>query len=428
MFETICENANWKDEMHKPLFMRACPATVCCVLETGRLDVTHSGDDDAAIFGFGERNNPRRSFLFVSNVLGRHVPVSPAVMRAAFTRLADTIPADVPGPVVMTGMAETAVGLGAGVHDAWIARTGRRDTLYLSTTRARLDGPLLTTFREEHSHASDHLVHVPQHAADLDLLRAARTLIMVDDEASSGNTFRNLAAGLVAAGLDRIAHVHMAVLTDWSGPAGDRVLPDRSDIAVTRGALVRGTFHWTPAPGVPVRRLPDADRLRSGTVRPLRRGDDARLGRSVRTGPTLPAGLPEAIGQTRARLLVIGTGEHVWEPFLLAEALEGLGHDVRFCATTRSPILPGHAITRGYAFRDHEGLGITNYLYNVDPASADRVILCADTALTALDPALLAALGADVVMGAVFHHRHDLARLTTGVVPATGFVIEWAET
>lgn len=417
---------NQKDAMHKKLATTDSLKTVFCVLQTGRLDVTHSECDGASIFGFGERNNPRRSFLFVSRVLGRHVPVSPAVMRTAFTRLADTIPADVPGPVVMTGMAETAVGLGAGVHDAWVARVGRKDAVYLCTTRARLDAPLLTTFREDHSHASDHLVHVPQHEADLDLLRTARTLVMVDDEASSGNTFRNLAAGLLTAGLDRIAHVHTAVLTDWSGPAGDSVLPHRPDIAVTRGALVRGTFHWTPIPGAPVRKLPDADLLRQGIV-PLWRDDDARLGRSVRSAPVVPAGLLDAIGQKRARLLVIGTGEHVWEPFLMAEALERLGHDVRFGATTRSPILPGHAIMRGYAFRDHEGLGITNYLYNVDPGSADRVILCVDTALAAVDPALLVALGADVVAGAVFHHREDLVALTRGVAPAAGFVLEGAQ-
>ena len=410
--------------MNVPTSVSVFEKSASCVLETGRLDVAFGAVCDTPLFGFGERNNPRRSFLFVSRVLGRHIPVSPAKMRTAFTRLADTIPADLPGPVVMTGMAETAVGLGAGVHDAWIAQTGRTDTVFLSTTRARLDGPLLTTFREEHSHASDHLVHLPQHRADLDMLRTARSLVMVDDEASSGETFRNLAAALVGTGLDRIAHVHTVVLTDWSSPAGNNLLPDRPEITVTRGALVQGKYRWTPKTGAPVRRLPDADLLRQGAFRPIRRDDDGRLGRSVRSAPEIPASLCEAIGTTPARLLVIGTGEHVWEPFLLAEALEQLGHDVRFGATTRSPILPGHAILRGYVFRDHEGLGITNYLYNVDPVSADRIILCVDTDLTAIDPALLAALDADMVVGNVFHHRSDLSALMRGVAPATGFVLK----
>lgn len=400
----------------------APPVTMSCALETGRLDVACSAFGEAPIFGFGERNNPRRAFLFVSRVLGRHIPVAPSVMRDAFTRLAATIDADLPGPVLITGMAETAIGLGAGVHDAWLDRTARDDTVFLSTTRSRLDAPLLTTFREEHSHASDHLVHLPRQADDRDRLRAARSLVMVDDEASSGDTFRNLAAALRASGLDRLTHVHTAVLTDWSGAAGERIVPEPDTIMLSRGALVRGTYRWTPMQEAPLRTLPDADRPRQGAWSPIDRADDGRLGRSVRSVPVLPAALTRALRPAPCRILVIGTGEHVWEPFLMAEALERLGHHVRFGATTRSPILPGHAITRGYAFRDHEGLGITNYLYNVDPTSADRVILCVDTALAAIDPTLLAALGADVVEGDVFHDHRDLAELTRGVAPAPSFV------
>lgn len=399
-----------------------------CLLETGRLEVSWcqkhapSDADNPPIFGFGERINPRRAFLFVSRVLGRHIPVPPALMRAAFSELAETIPADLPGPVVMTGMAETAVGLGAGVHDAWIARTKRDDTVFLSTTRARLKGSLLATFREEHSHASDHLVHLPQHPADLDRLRAARSLVMVDDEASSGDTFRNLAAGLLAAGLDHIRHIHTAVLTDWSGALGDRVTTDRPCIAVTRGALLQGRYQWTPKSNAPVRTLPDSDHLRAGVVRPIHRDDDGRLGRSTASSRTLPKALTDALTGGPLKLLVIGTGEHVWEPFLLAEALENLGHQVRFGATTRSPILPGHAIKRGYRFRDHEGLGITNYLYNVDPDTADRVILCVDTTVSAIDPALLLALRADVVEGQQFYDRQTLKALTRDASPAVSFV------
>jgi membrane protease subunit (stomatin/prohibitin family) len=68
------------------------------------------------LLGFAERINPKRAFLFVSKVLGRHIPVSPDKMRQAFTQLATLIPDDLPEPIVVIGMAETAVGLSAGVH------------------------------------------------------------------------------------------------------------------------------------------------------------------------------------------------------------------------------------------------------------------------------------------------------------------------
>ena len=413
--------------------------TARCEMETGRLDVSwidasvdepadEPGDDP--IFAFAERDNPRRAFLFVSRVLGRHVPVRPALMRRAFTRLADGVPADLPGPVLMTGMAETAVGLGAGVHDAYLARTGRDDVAYLSSTRARFDEPLLADFSETHSHASAHRLYRPRRARERSLVAGARTLVMVDDEASSGATFAHLAEALAAAGLERLAHVHTAVLTDWSeGHAGaGAILPGTT---TSRSSLTRGHHAWTPRADAPRRTLPDADEAREPAVDPLARADDARLGRARRSVRGCPPALAASLAAssaassaagTRGPVLVLGTGEHVWEPFLVAEALERDGHDVRFGATTRSPIRPGHAIRRGYAFADHEGLGITNYLYNVDPAAFERIVLCTDTALDALDPALLAALGADVLVDETFHAHATLAGRCRGAAPVRAFV------
>ncbi|MDW2612034.1 phosphoribosyltransferase domain-containing protein, partial [Escherichia coli] len=69
------------------------------------------------LFDIAERRNPKRAFLFVSKVLGRHIPVSPQVMRNVYTQLAEQFLGTLDGPVVFIGMAETAVGLGAGVFD-----------------------------------------------------------------------------------------------------------------------------------------------------------------------------------------------------------------------------------------------------------------------------------------------------------------------
>ena len=94
---------------------------ISVALETGTLNLDYQTGDyaPAELFGFAQRRNPKRAFLFVSKVLGRHIPVSPAVMRAATDALAARIPADLPGPVVVIGMAETAIALGAGVHQAY---------------------------------------------------------------------------------------------------------------------------------------------------------------------------------------------------------------------------------------------------------------------------------------------------------------------
>ncbi|MFM8094307.1 TRSP domain-containing protein, partial [Klebsiella pneumoniae] len=93
-------------------------------------------------------------------------------------------------------------------------------------------------------------------------------------------------------------------------------------------------------------------------------------------------------------ILVLGTGEFVWEPFLLAERLEAAGAQVVFSSTTRSPISTGYAIQSAIAFSDNYGLGIPNYVYNVAHQQFDRILICCETPASSVDPRLLEALSA----------------------------------
>jgi hypothetical protein len=58
------------------------------VLGTGTLSLSidHAEQDD--LFRVAERRNPKRAFLFVSTVLGRHIPVRPDAHRKALKALA----------------------------------------------------------------------------------------------------------------------------------------------------------------------------------------------------------------------------------------------------------------------------------------------------------------------------------------------------
>ena len=88
-------------------------------LSCGTIQVTRDQGEVSLddLFDIAERRNPKRAFLFVSKVLGRHIPVPPSVMRQAYRQLASQFPSTLTGPVLFIGMAETAVGLGAGVFD-----------------------------------------------------------------------------------------------------------------------------------------------------------------------------------------------------------------------------------------------------------------------------------------------------------------------
>lgn len=390
-------------------------------LSTGTITVQiNAGLQWKDIFGFAERVNPKRAFLFVSNVLGRHVPVKPHLVSRAFISLAETIPADLPGPVLVTGMAETAIGLGAGVHDALLRKEGRNDVLYLSTTRAELAGELMVAFCEEHSHASDQLVYYPQHQRDRELLASARSLVMVDDEISTGNTCSNLAKALIEKATPNIQRIHTVVLTDWSSEPVSLTGENMPQVVATRSSLISGSYQWESTNADVVSELPDQDILRAGTVSPIQRDDDARLGRSeLSPHPDVSQIISAMRKRGDKSISVIGTGEHVWEPFLIAEELEELGCKVVFSATTRSPIRIGNAIKSGYVFSDHEGLGINNYLYNVDPADTDAIIVCVDTDKNAVDPRLLKALGADLLVGSTLYTRDEVATFVGDVEPAS---------
>ena len=380
------------------------------------------------LLGFAQRINPKRAFLFVSKVLGRHIPVAPSTMRDAFTDLADLVPNDLPEPVLVIGMAETAVGLSAGVHQA--LQTRYPQALLLNSTRhAQHDessdangmDALLTTFCEDHSHASQHLIYQSQDTVTQEQLLASKTLIMVDDEASTGNTCVNVVTALRQAGLTQLEQVHLTTLVDWSldqdhtNPQTDTAKPAKMSDRLTgiefhRHHLLSGAWQWTDAPNPEPITMPSVDTTAAGSQA---LGDTGNWGRFptlnstdgfkdyLLSFQTAFAGLngQESFDshQLPKRVLVLGSNEFVWLPFLLAEWLEIASQQastdtdtviktvVKFSALTRSPIALGGAITTMLSFSDNYGLGMTNFAYNVEPSEWDLIVLCVETAADSVD-------------------------------------------
>lgn len=403
-------------------------------LPRGTLDLTYqtnsatsndsSEKDDSYqledLLGFAQRINPKRAFLFVSKVLGRHIPVAPRTMRHAFTNLANLVPSDLPEPILVIGMAETAVGLSAGVHQALQTRYPK--ALLLNSTRhAQHDDnsidTLLTTFSEDHSHASQHLIYQSADKVTQAQLLASKTLIMVDDEASTGNTCINVVTALRHAGLTQLEQVHLTTLVDWSldqedtDKTIDGAMPERMAARLTgidfhRHHLLSGAWQWTDAPNPEPITMPSVDTTEAGSQA---LGDTGNWGRFPTLDSTEGFGnyllrfqtaLKTFCGQDNfnvaqlpKRILVLGSNEFVWVPFLLAEWLEAESHKqnsetistVSFSALTRSPIALGGAITTMLSFSDNYGLGMTNFAYNVDPNDWDLIVLCVETSADSVD-------------------------------------------
>lgn len=362
------------------------------------LDYHITGDyqlDD--LLGFAERINPKRAFLFVSKVLGRHIPVAPHTMRQAFSDLAHLIPDDLPQPIVVIGMAETAVGLSAGVHQTLQQRYP--NAILLNSTRHAQDATLLTTFSEDHSHASQHLIYQSDDPHIAKQVLNAKTLIMVDDEASTGNTCQNVVNALRQAGLDSLEQVHLATLVDWSlgKKLGETQANPFSDVGFFRHHLLSGSWQWIATPNAPNVVMPDVATTEAGSQPLLDTGNWGRL-------PTFDStqGLITLLNSLKShgdisrfggkKILVLGSNEFVWLPFLLAETLEHHGAEVKFSALTRSPIAIAdnsaatHSVVKTVIkFYDNYGLGMTNFVYNVTPSDYDHVLLCVETPSDSVD-------------------------------------------
>lgn len=403
-----------------------------------------------ALCGFAARHNPRRGFLFVSKVLGKHWPTPAAQLIDVHDRLAaalieamseamdegsDAMPDVTPETcgiglrhggddgddgVVFIGMAETATGLGQGVFEACRRLLPDAPSAYLQTTRYALDGATPLRFEEAHSHATRQLLYVPEDTAARDVLQRARIVVLVDDEISTGNTLCNLLAALRER-YPRIDRVVLVCLTDFSEGRTLAVMRALPGVRTARlVALARGSFRFDADPAFAAlppalayadvgcrRHLIGRYSARLGTTRPLqlpepllRRCSDVVAGMSSIAPEVIDADvvpLRAAPARHAARVLVVGTGEFMHPAAVLAHALQQRGARAWVQSTTRSPALPGHAIATTVTVADPYGEGIPNYLYNFDPLAYDAVLVVHEMAPDAQTRALCRTLGAHSV-------------------------------
>ena len=159
------------------------------------LSLTKGFDRIHGLLDFASRENQKRGYLFVSKVLGKHIPVKPSVMRALYNELAQLC--GVADTTFVVGMAETATGLGAGLADS-LSRLKKQGTVvYQHTTRHWIEADVWLRLDESHSHAVDHILYQPFDDC-FEPIKAAKRLILVDDEISTGRTLLLLAEKLIS--------------------------------------------------------------------------------------------------------------------------------------------------------------------------------------------------------------------------------------
>lgn len=355
------------------------------------------------LFGVAVRQNDKRPFLFVSKVLGKHLPVDPSVLLAAGKLLAlawtgdsgweawsALVKGEVPPPfeqvlarldgsrhtvevpTLLIGFAETATGLARAVADAFDG-----DLRYVSTTRELLPGPEPLTFDEAHSHARTHLLHLDPTDP---FWKRCRRAVLVDDEFTTGRTALRLIERLH--GAFGIREFVLLTLLDNSTVEERTALEQRLGVRITVTALLQGRIlDVKPGPlPAPLPWNPGETAMTGETLAQSALSDDRRprsaeeLYGQREQARALARGLSAGKGD-----LFLGSGECIYLPALIA----GYRGGCHFHSTTQSPVLPmeGSAIVSGARFAPVERYSAAGYLYNVPRNRYARAAVIAEAAM-----------------------------------------------
>lgn len=346
---------------------------------------------------FAERVNPKRAFLFVSKVLGKHIPVKPSVMVKAYRDLASQLPSlDPKSKTTVVVMAETAVGLGAGVYREIKFKEPEIDSVFMCTTRATLkNAQVMGEFHEEHSHATRHFLYKSADESINNHVYDTETLILIDDEATTGKTLSNLYAELKKIGLSKIKKVVIMTLVDWSKSENYAAF---DDVEIERISLLSGEWAWKGVENTdPLSwKTPEVEKYDYVSGEIVAPNNWGRL--PIRDLPTPNFSLDTEYGD--GPIHILGAREYLWIPFLVAEQLEQVGCDVVFSSTTRSPIAVGGAVSNYIWFADDLGDKALNYAYNVNTTS-HSVYLLPETAADCV----CSRLASENIK--IIHYRHE---------------------
>jgi hypothetical protein len=279
------------------------------------------------------------------------------------------------------GMAETATGLGYGVFEA-AKNEGLQNALFMQTTRYHLADVERLEFEEAHSHATDFFLYYPTDPAHKQQFLTADTLVLIDDEISTGKTFLRLIKAYQKVN-PWLRKVYIVSLVNFAHPDDRRYLETEAEVSVEWICFRQGLLNFEDSYNAAIDNISvNVDSNNSCKKHLL-----AWQGRLGITEPVVIKADPSPHFKTTEQddrpILVLGTGECNPPAFLLGRELAAQGFKVKVQSTTRSPIHQGNEIKRICQFEDNYEDGIANFIYNMNPADYREIILCHETPLNA---------------------------------------------
>jgi hypothetical protein len=350
------------------------------------------------LLGFAARVSSKRKFLLVSKLLGKHYPVSPIMMSWSYRALARKVlngPGGAGQGTLWLGMAETATGLGYGVFAAAHAE-GLQNALFMQSTRYRMVGCERLEFTEAHSHATDFFLYFPENPTYRTLFLGAETLVLIDDEISTGRTFSRLISVYQEVN-PRLKNVAIVSLVNFAHPDDRALVETQAGVPVQWVSLRDGLLQFDDCQNAALDGI-SVNVSGNGTCKKHLLAWPGRLGMAAPlqletacvdkllhlltedNDLSLRHSAPAGTGKLRP-VLVLGSGECNAPAYLLGCALEATGFAVKVQSTTRSPIHQGNDIQSVCQFEDNYEDGIPNFIYNLDPAAYSAIVLCHETPL-----------------------------------------------
>ncbi|MBU8878958.1 phosphoribosyltransferase family protein [Bacillus sp. FJAT-29790] len=391
-----------------------------------------------ALFDMAARINKKRAFLFVSKILGKHLPIDPGTGLITGALLADRYLETVKGiesgrrdellvsfmnggknfvnhpfinehvnPVII-GFAETATALGHAFYQFF-----QKADFFHTTREQVIEFDPVITFEEEHSHATSHRCYVEE-----SILNNNREIILVDDEITTGKTAINIIRSIHER-FPRKSYTVVSIL-DWRSEQNLRRYDDLKKelgIIIHSVSLLKGKIHTSGTPDIFEKTITETEiplanqaistihikelfpeKLTAIEYTSLSLDGQVKkipyLKETGRFGVNSAANLKfdqdmRVIGQyladrrTGRRSLVLGTAEFMFLPMKLASYM---GDGVKYQSTTRSPIYvekrDGYGAQYGLAFPNPDDREIAHFVYNIPPHEYDELFLFFERAVS----------------------------------------------
>lgn len=350
-------------------------------LPSGNLElfVKHSDFALEDICCFATRANNKRGFLFVSKVLGKHYPVKPNNMLKIYQNLSNKLNnlTENLNNICFIGFAETAIGLGAGVFHEWQVNNPNKNGLFMPTSRFKLNHPVLFEFQEEHSHATDHLIYEPLEEKNKVLFNSCETLVLIDDEISTGKTLFNFIEQYKRIN-NSLKNVFLVSIKNWINEENKNIIISQfADLNIEFISVLSGEFIFTKNPDYFVKQVPKLDS--KDELKDYLFTNESFKFRYGYNQINFNFDKETQLVDFNKKTLVLGSNEFLIKPYFFAKHLENMGLEVFFQSTTRSPIILDVDIKHKHTSLDNYNDGIENYIYNVGENMYEQIILCVET-------------------------------------------------